>query len=86
MPYNFTPPKVPHGTIGIERLFQFYEAEVGVDVLKFGNEYVEVLYPHEDDIALADKVYRASAISVVSDEEAADLIEAGYEDYLTEIE
>jgi hypothetical protein len=86
MPYNFTPPKVPHGTIGVERLFQFYEAEVGVDVLKFGNEYVEVLYPNEDDIALADKVYRASAISVVSDEEAADLIEAGYEDYLTEIE
>ena len=86
MPYNFTPPKVPHGTIGIERLFQFYEAEVGVDVLKFGNEYIEVLYPNEDDIALADKVYRAAAISVVSDEEAADLIEAGYEDYLTEIE
>jgi hypothetical protein len=86
MPYNFTPPKVPHGTIGIERLFQFYEAEVGVDVLKFGNEYIEVLYPNEDDISLADKVYRAGAISVVSDEEAAQLIEAGYEDYLTEIE
>jgi hypothetical protein len=86
MPYNFTPPKVPHGTIGIERLFQFYEAEVGVDVLRYGNEFVEVLYPNEDDMALADKVYRAGAITVVSDEEAADLIEAGYEDYLTEIE
>lgn len=85
MAYIFTPPKVPHGSIGVERLFQFYEAEAGLTVMLFGDEYVEVLYPSEDDMALADKVYRPAA-NQITDDEAYDLTEAGYGEYIIEVE
>lgn len=85
MSYLFITPTVEQGPIGLERLFQFYTYHVGVTVLKFGNQYVEVMYPNEDDLALADKVYLGGYDNIVSNEEAAALTAAGYGNYLEEI-
>lgn len=85
MPYIFNTPTVSQGPIGGERLFQFFEYDVGVSILKYGNEYFEVMYPNSDDLSAADAYYLGGYENVVSDEEATDLTNAGYGDYLVEI-
>ena len=85
MPYMFRTPTVLEGPIGSERLFQFYQQARGVTVLKYEGEYFQMRYPSEDDFVEAEAVYVGGHEYVVSDEEAADLTDAGYGDNLTEI-
>ena len=85
MSYLFVTPTVEIGPAGGHRLFEFYTLDVGVTIIKYDGEYLEMLYPDEDSLALCDKVYRGGHEYEISDEDAQELIDAGYEDYLTEI-
>lgn len=82
MPYIFKTPTVSEGPIGEHRLFQFYRQDRGVTVVKYNDEYYEVRYPSEDDLAESDAFYIGGHEYVVSDSEADDLTDAGYGDYL----
>lgn len=85
MPYKFVTPTVPIGPAGGHRLFEFYTLDVGFTVVKVDGEYQDLLYPDEDFLATCDVVYMGAHEYEVSDETAAELIAAGYEDYLTEL-
>lgn len=85
MSYLFVTPTVPIGPAGGHRLFEFYTLDVGITVIKLDGEYMEILYPDEDTLAASEKVYMGGHEHIVSDTDAQELIDAGYEDYLTEI-
>jgi hypothetical protein len=85
MSYLFVTPTVEIGPAGGHRLFEFYTLDVGVTVVKFDGEYLEILYPDEDTLSACEKVYRGGHEYEISDADAQELIDAGYEDYLTEI-
>ncbi len=85
MSYIFVTPTVEIGPAGGHRLFEFYTLDVGVTVVKLDGEYNEFIYTDEDTLALCEKVYRGGHEYTISDEDAQELIDAGYEDYLTEI-
>ncbi len=85
MSYLFIPPTVEMGPAGGHRLFEFFRLDVGITIVKFDGDYLEFLYPDEDFLSQCDKVYRGGYEHTVSDEDAQELIDAGYEDYLTEI-
>jgi hypothetical protein len=84
MSYTFVTPTVKMGPVGEHRLFEFFLLDVGVTVIKFDGEYSELLYSDEDFLSQCEKVYRGGYEHIVSDEDAQELIDAGYEDYLTE--
>jgi hypothetical protein len=79
MPFRFKPPSVTEGPIGDHRLFQFYEMPRGITVLKINGEYYETRWPQQEDLDIADKWYLGGSWTTVSEEEAQDLIDAGYE-------
>jgi len=73
------------GPAGGHRLFEFYTLDVGITIVKYEGEYLEFLYPDEDFLSLCEKVYRGGYEHTVSDEDAQELTDAGYDEYLTEI-
>lgn len=79
MPYRFKPPSIKEGPIGDHRLFDFYEMPRGITVLKYEGQYYETRWPQSEDLELAEKWYLGGSWTKVSDEEAADLMAAGYE-------
>lgn len=85
MTYLFVTPTVQLGPAGGHRLFEFYTLDVGVTVVKSEGEYETLLYPDEDFLATCQKVYMGGHEHHVTNEEATELINAGFEDYLTEI-
>jgi hypothetical protein len=85
MPYIFKTPTVDEGPIGPDRLSQFYTLPRGISVLKANGRYYEVRYPTQTEVTEAEKVYLGGYVHNISDEDAQELIDAGYEDYLTEI-
>lgn len=85
MPFLFNPPTVSEGPIGGHRLFQFYEQDRGVTVVRDGEVFYEVRYPSEDELREADEYWLGGVTHTVSDETAALLIEAGYGDRLVEL-
>jgi hypothetical protein len=85
MSYTFVTPTLEIGPAGGHRLFEFYTLDVGITIVKFNGEYQEFVYTDEDFLSACDKVYRGGYEYEVSDEDAQELIDAGYEDYLTEI-
>ena len=82
MGYIFRPPTVSEGPIGEHRLFQFYQQDRGVTVMRFGTEFIETRFPSEDDIAVADNTWIGGQEHIVDDAVAAMLIDAGYGDNL----
>lgn len=76
--YMFTTPTVNQSPIGQARLFYFYHMPKGLTVLKIDGVYYETLYPNENDFKTADLHYHGGTDNIVSDEEAADLVAAGY--------
>ena len=85
MPYLFNPPTVSEGPIGDHRLFQFYEQDRGVTVVRDGSEFYEVRYPSEDELRAASEYWLGGVTHTVSDETAALLTAAGYGDRLVEL-
>jgi hypothetical protein len=85
MPYIFKTPTVDEGPIGPDRLSQFYTLPRAISVLKSEGRYYQVRYPTQHEVDEAEKVYLGGYLHKVSDEDAQELIDAGYEDYLTEI-
>lgn len=83
--YYFTPPTVDEGPLGPDRLSQFYTLPRGITVLKNDGVYEETRYPLANEVRDADAAYVGGHVHEVSAEEAASLIAAGYEDYITEI-
>ena len=77
--YQFTTPYVDEGPLGGGRLFYRMKLTRGISVLKIDGEYYEVRTPSQDEIALASIFYQGGMVHSVSDEEAADLIAAGYD-------
>lgn len=77
--YIFKPPTVREGPAGGHWLFRRYYLDRGISVLKVDGEYYEVRTPSQDETALASIVYLGGHEYEVSDEEAAELIAAGYE-------
>jgi hypothetical protein len=58
----------------------------GVTLLVNGTSVTENRTPSQDDLADADTYYLGGHAYTLTDEEADILIDAGYSDYLTEIE
>lgn len=85
MPYIFKTPVSEEGPIGPHRLWEFYRLERGITVLKIDGEYYETQSVAQEEMDVADAVYLGGHEYEVSDEEAAELTAAGYEEYLTEI-
>jgi hypothetical protein len=85
MTYQFKTPTVDEGPIGPDRLSQFYTLPRAVSVLKSEGVYQLIRYPTQTEVAEAQKFYQGGYIHIISDEDAQELIDAGYEDYLTEI-
>ena len=85
MPYKFTPPTIPEGPIGGHRLFQFRTLDRGITVIRTGqNQFIEIRFPTED--YLRGRVYWLGGRShEVDDAMAAELMLAGYSEYLEEI-
>lgn len=83
--YKFETPTVDEGPTGPTRLDLFYTIPKGVTVLKLNGVYTTERYPLSQDVINADAAYLGGHIYIVSDAEAQDLIDAGFEDYLTEI-
>lgn len=83
--YKFKTPTVNEGPLGPDRLSQFYTLPRGVTVYKVNNKYFETRYPTQDLEQEAEKFYLGGYVHTISDEDALELINAGYEDYLTEI-
>jgi hypothetical protein len=51
----------------------------GISVLKIDGEYYEIRTPSQDEIALAEIFYQGGNVYNVSDAEALELENAGYE-------
>jgi hypothetical protein len=85
MSYLFVTPTIPMGPAGGHRLFEFYTLDVGVTVVKNNGEFETLLYPDEDFLAVCQKVYMGGHEHIVTDEEATELTNAGFGNYLTEI-
>jgi len=85
MSYLFVTPTIPMGPAGGHRLFEFYTLDVGVTVVKNNGEFETLLYPDEDFLAECQKVYMGGHEHIVTDEEATELTNAGFGNYLTEI-
>lgn len=82
MPYIFRPPTVLEGPIGHQRLFQFYKQPRGITVVYDAGEFSEVRYPSEDLLNAVDSYWIGGNEYEVSDEMAALMTAAGYEDNL----
>ncbi len=83
--YEFRTPTVKEGPTGNTRLDQFYKLERGITVLKNNGVYRLERYPLSSDVTSADIAYIGGHVYTVDDDEAADLIAAGFEEYLTEL-
>jgi hypothetical protein len=57
----------------------FARHNTGVTLIKNNGVYVEQQYPYHDDLVAADLYYLGGHIYVVDNDEAQDLIDAGYE-------
>jgi len=77
--YQFTTPYIEEGVDTGHRLFNRMRFRKGLSVLKIGNEYYEMRYPSQDDLAMASVYYMGGHTYNVSNAEAADLTAAGYE-------
>lgn len=85
MPYQFVTPNVQEAPIGGHRLFEFYQQNQGVSVLRYGDRIVEVRFPSQDELIDADQYWLGGSTYVVDDATASVLSAAGYDDLLTEI-
>ena len=83
--YEFRTPIVKEGPVGPTRLDQFYQLERGITVLKNNGVYALERYPLSNQIIDADIAYVGGHVYTVDNDEAADLIAAGFEEYLTEL-
>lgn len=87
MAYLFSPPSVTDGApyradadIVTRKLWgHMARHNTGNSLLKNNGVYLEQQYVYHDDIVAADIFYQGGHIYVVDDDEAADLIAAGYE-------
>lgn len=77
--YLFTPPTVKEGPAGLGALFYRYGLLRGISLLKIDGIYYEVRTPSQDEIAEAEIFYQGGHVYTVSNDEANDLIDAGYE-------
>jgi hypothetical protein len=87
MPYTFVTPTVPEGPAGggNVRLWDFYTLDRGVTVIRVGTKFSQVRFPTQDLLAEVDEYWLGGTTNTVSDSTAADLIAAGFSDYITEI-
>lgn len=85
MPYLFETPTIDEGPAGGARLFEFYTLPRGITVVKVGSKFLNVRYPTQDYLKSVDEYWIGGGTHTVSDATAAELIAAGYSDYLTEI-
>lgn len=81
MPF-FTTPAVREKW-GRHRLFSRIGLDRGVTVLKNDGAYTQVSDPDPEDITAADAAYIGGRIYEISEDEADDLTEAGYGDYIS---
>jgi len=77
--YKFTTPYIEEGVDTGHRLFNRMRFRKGISVLKIDNDYVELRYPSQDELALASVYYMGGHTYTISDTAAADLTAAGYE-------
>lgn len=85
MAYLFTTPHVLEGYEGTHRLFSFYQFRKGVTVCRFGSDFIEVRNPSQDYLDSADNYWLGGHVYEVSDDMAALLGAAGYNDNLESI-
>lgn len=78
MAYKFITPTVSEGPAGLGPLFSRYRLNRGVSVGKLGDQYYELRYPTEDEIAGFSKFYRGGYEHIVDDATAAELQALGY--------
>jgi len=76
---QFAPPTIDEGPLGGGPLFYRMKLTRGISVLKIDGEYYEIRTPSQDEIALAEIFYQGGNVYDVSDAEALELENAGYE-------
>lgn len=84
--YQFLPPTVEEGSIGIGPLFGRIKATVGVAVLVTDGVVVERRWPSSEEIDAADRVYLGGHVHYIPADDAAVLEAAGYADNLTPVD
>lgn len=81
MAFYFTPPVIVERR-GSHPLFGRLGVRQGVSVLKEGGFYRQLLDPSAEEVSGADIAYLGGRVYRVSDAEASDLAEAGYDEFL----
>lgn len=83
MPFLFKPPTRSERR-GTHPLFGRLKTEQGVSVLKEQGFFRQVMGPSAEEVEGADIAYLGGYVHTISLSEALDLIEAGYDEYITE--
>ena len=81
---TFTPPTVIEGPAGGGTLFSRYRLPRGITVLKENGVYSSVRFPDVDRVNAAQEVYLGGHIYTITEAVSALLIDAGYENYITQ--
>jgi hypothetical protein len=76
--YQFETPYIEEGVDTGHRLFNRMRFRKGISVLRIDDEYIEMRYPSQDEIAIASVYYMGGHTYKVSNAEAANLQAAGY--------
>lgn len=85
MPYRFTTPSIKEGMQTNDPLFRYYSLDKGITVVYDNDEFYETRYPSEDELVNVSAYWLGGHVYVVDDSMAARLIDAGYDEFLTEI-
>lgn len=75
--YAFSPPTRPE-RIDCKGLFRYYTLDEGYTLVKRDGYYHPYINPTDDDLVDADAVYLGGHITIVSPQEASELVNAGY--------
>lgn len=79
----FRPPIVREGPMADNALMVRYKMPRGVSVLKSGGTWTQKRYPTDVEIAAAQVFYAGGHEHTVDDAAKAELVSAGYGDYIT---
>lgn len=79
MPYIFTPPIYQENNENAGRLLSRYKTPKGFTVVKENGQFRNVVFVPSELFDTAEKVYQGGRNYPVTDQEAAELIAAGYE-------
>ena len=79
MPYTFTPPTYEEKNVNAGRLLSWYRTTRGFTVVKENGQFRNIIFVPSELFDTAERVYQGGYTYQITDQEAAELIAAGYE-------